>query len=128
MGKMSDKIGKKITLFAGYFIYGIVYLCIGLSNTGWTFWIFFALYGVYTALTAGCERALVADIAPKNLKGSVLGLHSAIVGIGLLPASVIAGFLWTYSEALPFIVGGTLGIISAVAFIIILSLKPKKLS
>jgi len=94
IGKLSDHIGRKYTLPAGYFLYGIVYLGIGLLSSGIAYMVLFAIYGVSTALTAGGERALVSEIAPPHLRGSALGLHSAIVGIGLLPASVIAGVLW----------------------------------
>lgn len=51
----------------------------------------FMVYGVYTAMTAGVERAFIAEIAPSHLKGTMLGLHSTLVGIALLPASIIAG-------------------------------------
>lgn len=126
IGKLSDKIGRKYTLSIGYLIYGIVYLGIGLLNTKSAFVILFVLYGFYTALTAGGERALIAEISPKDLKTSALGLHSAIVGIGLLPASVIAGFLWNnFGEAVPFVVGGILAILSSIAVFIVLNIKNK---
>lgn len=54
----------------------------------------FVVYGVFTAMTAGVERAFIAEIAPHDLKGTMLGLHSTLAGIALLPASVIAGLLW----------------------------------
>jgi hypothetical protein len=41
-------------------------------------------------LTAGVERAFISEIAPKEMKGTMLGLHSTLAGIALLPASVIA--------------------------------------
>ncbi len=38
------------------------------------------------------ERALIAEMSPASLKGTMLGLHSTITGIALLPASMICGF------------------------------------
>lgn len=114
IGKLSDKIGRKYTLCIGYLLYSIVYFGIGFSNNNAMFWSLFVLYGFYTALTAGGERALIAEIAPPHLKSSTLGLHSAIVGIGLLPASVIAGFLWdTIGQAAPFVFGGSLALLAS---------------
>lgn len=77
-------------------------------------------------MTAGVERALIADIAPPELKGSVLGLQSSIVGIALLPASVIAGFIWdVISPSAPFYLGATLAFLSAIALSFILK-QPKQ--
>jgi MFS family permease len=125
VGKLSDKIGRKYTLCAGYFFYAAVYLGIGLSSSNFAFWGLFAIYGVYTALTAGGERALIAEITPPHLKGSALGLHSAIVGIGLLPASLIAGFLWDAAgQAAPFVLGGCLALFASIAVFFVLNKKP----
>lgn len=121
IGRLSDKIGRKYTLCTGYFIYGIVYLGIGLLSSASVFWGLFALYGVYTALTVGGERALIAEMTPPHLKSSVLGLHAAIVGIGLLPASLIAGILWdAASQAAPFVLGGGLALFASAAVFLVL--------
>lgn len=74
----------------------------------------FVVYGVFTAMTAGVERAFIAEIAPHDLKGTMLGLHSTLAGIALLPASVIAGLLWNNIGAFaPFIYGGVMSLLSA---------------
>lgn len=124
IGKLSDRVGRKYTLCLGYFLYAVVYFGIGLSNNAAVFWGLFVVYGFYTALTAGGERALIAEMAPPNLKSSALGLHSAVVGIGLLPASVIAGFLWdTIGQAAPFIFGGSLALLASVGIFLVLNSK-----
>ncbi len=65
-------------------------------------------------MTAGVERAFIAEIAPSNLKGTMLGLHSTLVGIALLPASIIAGLLWDgIGVFAPFVFGGILSLFSA---------------
>jgi len=86
--------------------------------------VLFVMYGFYTALTSGVERALVVEIAGETQKASALGLHSAVTGLGLLPASIIAGFLWDYAgESTPFFFGATLGLITAAGVFIIFSRK-----
>ena len=120
-GRLSDKIGRRKILACGYFAFFLVYLGFALAKNPAALIILFAVYGLYTALTAGVERALIAQIAPPELKGSVLGLHASLVGIALLPASMIAGFLWdTLSPAAPFFVGAALALAAAVSISIIL--------
>lgn len=124
IGKLSDKIGRRYPLCAGYLLYAIVYFGMGLLSSNFAFYILFVIYGIYTALTAGVERALIAEIAPPHLKSSALGLHSAIVGIGLLPASLIAGVLWeAVGQAAPFVLGGCLALFASVAVFFVLNMK-----
>jgi len=44
----------------------------------------------------------------------MLGLHSTVTGIALLPASVIAGVLWNrFGAAVPFIFGAVMSLLAA---------------
>ena len=123
-GILSDKLGRKNILCTGYLLYGIVYLGIGLLSNNIAFAALFVIYGFYTALTAGVERALIVDIAPPEHKAGALGLHAAIVGIGLLPASIIAGLLWEWlGPSAPFLFGGVLAFITSIAVFIIFTVK-----
>ena len=114
LGKLSDRIGRKKLLVSGYLIFAIVYLGFAFITSQAMMVGMFVLYGLYTAMTAGVERAFISEISPKTLKGTMLGLQSTIVGIALLPASVIAGFLWTGIGAFaPFAFGALLALIAA---------------
>ena len=80
--------------------------------------VLFVLYGVYTAMTAGVERAYISEISPKELKGTMLGLHATVTGIALLPASAIAGLLWnSFGARAPFIFGSSLSLAAAFTLI-----------
>lgn len=125
-GKLSDKIGRKRLLVGGYLTFSLVYFGFAFCNSKPLMILIFVVYGIYTAMTAGAERAFIAEIAPPQLKGTMLGLHSTLAGIALLPASVIAGLLWDgIGVFAPFVFGGILSLLSA----ILLALKlhtPKK--
>ena len=87
-------------------------------------WGLFIIYGFYIALTEGVEKALLADMAPTHLRGTVIGLHATLVGIALLPASFIAGFIWELLGAsAPFYFGAIMGCVAAIGLLMILEGK-----
>jgi MFS family permease len=119
-GRLSDRIGRKPLLTAGYLTYGLVYLGFAMFASP-ALWGLFAVYGIYIALTEGVEKALVSDIAPKDLRATLIGLHGTFTAIGLLPASVLAGFLWnTFGAAAPFYFGGAMGALAALALALLI--------
>jgi MFS family permease len=93
-GLLSDKIGRKRVLLAGWVIYVVVYLGFAGASIGWHAWVFMALYGMYYGLTEGVVRAIVADLVPSHLRGTAYGILYTVVGLTALPASIIAGVLW----------------------------------
>ena len=120
-GHLSDRIGRKRLLVAGYAFYGLVYVGFALTRRPVFIWPLFALYGVYSALNEGLEKALVADVAPAEHRATFVGLHATLVGIGLLPASLLAGGLWSlFGPQAPFWFGGALGLLAAAGLAIVL--------
>jgi len=115
-GSLSDRIGRKKLLIAGYGLYAIVYISFGFIShkTNFLLWFFWPLYGIYYAMTEGIEKAFVSDIAPEDSKATALGFYHTIVGIGLLPASIIAGILFFLLPSAPFIFGGALALVTVV--------------
>ena len=61
----------------------------------------------------GATRAFVANLAPEEKRGTAYGLYHGVVGLTLLPASLLAGWLWdTVSPATPFYLGATLAFLA----------------
>lgn len=121
MARLSDRIGRRRILVAGYLIYAVVYLGFALVNQITPLWTLFIIYGFYIAFTEGVEKALLADIAPSHLRGTVIGLHATLVGLALLPASLFAGILWDLLGAsAPFYFGASMGLLAAVGLFVIL--------
>ena len=120
-GRLSDKIGRSRVLVPGYIVYGLVYLGFALFASQAASVVLFVLYGAYTALISGAERALIAEAAPAQYKGTVLGMYGMLQGIGLLLASIIAGALWSaVSSDAPFLLGGGIGLVSALLAAVVL--------
>ena len=93
-GMVSDKLGRKRVIVVGWAIYALSYLGLALASATWQLWLLFALYGLYYGISEGVCRAFVCDLVPVEKRGTAYGWYHTAVGISLLPASVIAGWLW----------------------------------
>lgn len=129
LGRLSDKVGRKSLLVAGYLVFSAAYFGFAFVSSQPIMMIVFVLYGVYTAMITGVERAFVAEIAPEELKGTMLGLQSSVAGIALLPASVITGLLWdAFGPAVPFVFGAVLSLAAALILLVFLKPAPKRMA
>jgi MFS family permease len=55
-----------------------------------------ALWGLHMGLTQGIFAALVADIAPADLRGSAFGVFNFVSGVVAVFSSLLAGWLWEW--------------------------------
>ena len=130
LGALSDKIGRRKLILAGWIAYGLVYLGFALSQTGWQIWTLFGLYGVYYAATDGVAKAFIADLVPDERRGTAYGLYNATIGLMALPASVMAGLFWQgalgwdgFGPAAPFLFGAGLALLAGGLFWILVPTK-----
>jgi MFS family permease len=113
-GILSDRIGRERLIIFGYLLYSIIYFGFGRTNDVVVVIMLFALYGLYSAATDGVQKALVSDLIDKNKRGTGLGIYYALIGITLLPASVIAGVLYDkVNNQAPFYFGSAMAFIAA---------------
>jgi MFS family permease len=119
MGMLSDKIGRERLIIFGYLLYSVIYFFFGRTGSAGSVVFLFALYGLYSAATDGVQKALVSDLICKKVKGTGLGIYSFLVGITLLPASLIAGLLYDrINNRAPFYFGSAMAFAAAVLLII----------
>jgi MFS family permease len=110
-GALSDRIGRRPALVSGWTLYALVYLGFAVASTQWHAWALFVVYGLYFALTEGPERALVADLVPEERRGTAFGWFHLTVGLGMLPASLLFGWIWDSRGAdAAFLTGAALAI------------------
>lgn len=95
-GKLADIIGRKAVLFLSYVFWGT--LCLGsvYVNSLAGLVLLFVLYGLHGAAVEPVQRAFVSELAPEKYRASVLGAYQLVVGLFALPASMVAGILWTH--------------------------------
>ena len=124
-GVLSDRIGRKPAVIAGWAIYAGVYLLFARATEAWHAWALFAVYGIYFGLAEGPERAMVADIVPGGKRGVAFGWYNLAIGIAALPASVTFGLLWDrLGPSAAFTFGAGMAAIAALA----LAAVPLKIS
>ena len=105
-------------VIAGSFVlFAVVYAGFALVDTPWPIAGLFVLYGVYMGFTEGVQRAYLATLVPSERKATGFGLYHMVVGIAILPASLIAGFLWDHiGPAAPFWFGAASATLAAILF------------
>jgi MFS family permease len=114
-GMLSDRVGRRPAIVAGWLLYAACYAGLAFASRPWHAWALFGVYGFFTALTEGPERALVADLAPAAGRGAAFGTFYAVTGVMLLPASLLTGFLWqAFGPSVALLTGAGLSLVAAV--------------
>jgi MFS family permease len=98
-GALSDRIGRRPTLIAGWLLYATVYVGFAVAQVAWQAWALFGVYGLFFGLTEGSERALVADLVGPARRGTAFGWYNLAIGLGALPASILFGYVWDHASA-----------------------------
>ncbi|MBN2025460.1 MAG: MFS transporter [Actinobacteria bacterium] len=121
-GVLSDRLGRKKVILAGWAIYVLAYAGFAfLVGPSWI-WMLFVVYGFFY-MTEGVQKAFVADLVPPEMRGSAFGIYNFTISITVLPASLLMGLLWdTIGPRYAFLVGACL----AVAAMLILGFAVKE--
>lgn len=127
-GRLSDRVGRKDFIVAGWLLLGTLTLGFLAVKSFWAIGILFACHGIHQGLVKPCQIALVADLAPDNRRGEVLGTYSMLTGIFAIPGPFVFGALWDAAgKGLPFLISGICVIASAAILLLFVpSEKGKK--
>ena len=109
-GALSDRIGRKKVILAGWAVYVIAYTGFAFLEGYTWIWLLFVFYGFYY-VTEAVERAFVADLVPARLRGTAYGIFNFTISVTILPASLLMGLLWdTVGSSYAFLVGAGLAL------------------
>ncbi|MBI4684352.1 MAG: MFS transporter [Nitrospirae bacterium] len=119
-GILSDRIGRKRIILSGFILFGFVYWGFAVSKEQSHIWGLFLLYGVFMGLTEGIQKAYLGSIIPAECKATAYGIYNTFVGLAVLPASVVGGYLWDrFGPHATFYYGMSTAFISALIFLAI---------
>lgn len=93
-GSWSDRTPRRRVILLGWGVFAVMYVALGVATEPWHAWVLFVVYGAFDGLTAGPEKALVADLAPASARGRAFGAYHFVVGVAAVPAGLLTGWLW----------------------------------
>lgn len=126
-GDLSDRLGRKTMIVAGWALYAAVYLAFAFVSSATEAWILFLVYGIYFGLTEGTEKALVTDLVRPGRRGTAFGLYNLAFSITVLPASLLMGWLWDWRGApTAFVTSAVVG--STATLLLALTVTPKEVT
>lgn len=119
-GNLSDRIGRRPLLVSGYGVFALVYLGFATAQSAAVIWPLFMLYGLYSTLTRGVQKAFVTDLVNPVQRGAEIGTFYLLLGLSALPASLLAGWLYTrIAVAAPFYLGAGTAIAAALLLLVV---------
>lgn len=120
-GVLADRVGKKRIVLLGWWFYVFVYAALAYTTSLAVAFVLVAIYALYWSLGESMLRAIVADMVPDHLRGTAYGTFHFCVGLAILPANLLFGYLYFEFGARPaFLVGAAF---AAVAWIMLAMMK-----
>jgi MFS family permease len=108
-GTLSDLGDRRLVLAAGLVALIAADLVLAFSRSVAGVLSGAGLWGLHMGLTQGLFAAMVADTAPRKLRGTAFGVFNLASGSALFLASLLAGFLWQrFGSAATFLSGAAL--------------------
>jgi MFS family permease len=119
-GFLSDRMSRRMLLGSGIAVLVAADLVLAGIATPAGVLAGAGVWGLHMGLTQGILAAMVADAAPKELKGTAFGIFNLAGGVCALLASVLAGGLWqAFGGAATFEAGAALALVSLAALLVL---------
>ncbi|MGC8967390.1 MAG: MFS transporter [Thermus sp.] len=119
LGSLADRVGLRRVVALGYGLYALTYLGFALATSAPLALASLLLYALYSAAFEGASRAYLATLVPEGEKASAIGLYHTLMGLLLLPASLLFGLLWqALGPGWAFGVGAGLALLALLLFLV----------
>ena len=106
-GRYSDRVGRKVPILAGMVVLGVMTMSFAYAFNFVSVSILFLMHGIYQGLYKPNVQAWVADLAPADQRGEVIGTYKMLVGLSDIPGPFVFGLIWDrFGLETPFLIGG----------------------
>ncbi|HTN77195.1 MAG TPA: MFS transporter [Pirellulaceae bacterium] len=96
IGWLGDRVGRRPIVIASYLLYAGMAAGLMLADSPAAVVAMFVIYGVFYAMDEGQAKAYLADLSADENRATAIGIYGFVTGLAYLPASLIAGWLWSY--------------------------------
>ena len=104
-GLLSDRIGHRLTVMAGFLVFAATMFCIGIGDGFWMMFLGGALWGVSGALLSGANDAFIYESLKEAGRESeymkVTGARSMLMSLGIIVGSIPGAYLYTINIRIP---------------------------
>lgn len=123
-GMMSDRFGRKPMILVSRIVSPIMTAGVTIATDFTQYFAIQFVNSIGNALGGGgmyaggpAWNALIADLVPREKRGTVMGTIGTVSGLVATPSSIVGGYLWqAISPQFPFYISLVLGILGAFVF------------
>ena len=101
-GYITDIMGAKKSLIFSWLVFMLSVIGFAFFANFQSMFILFAILGLFTAMYKIVPSVYLSKVVPKEQFASATGLYQGIISLAVLPANLIAGFLWNYGPRVVF--------------------------
>lgn len=113
-GAWSDRWGRAPIIATGVAFAGVVSMSLPFWPSIYLVAAAYILFSIGWAMSSPAEDALVADMAPEALRGTVIGAKEAAAGVGAASGPLFGGYIYdNWSQEMAFVVDGGLLLVVA---------------
>ncbi len=122
-GRLADRMNRRALLAAGIVVLAFAEFFLGVAGSLSLSALGVGLWGLHLGLVQGLLSAMIADVAPGDLRGTAFGFFNLAGGAAMLVSSALAGLLWDkIGPASTFHAGAAF---SVIALLLVILLKPR---
>jgi MFS family permease len=93
MGRVSDRIGRRIPIVLGCVVSGLPLLAIPFVTAFPILLILALVYGLGFAMVTASTPALVSELVPRELVGTSMGFLDMLMDVGQTVGPIVTGFI-----------------------------------
>ncbi len=93
LGRISDRIGRRIPIVLGCVISSLPLLVIPLTTDFWSLLVLAMIYGLGFAAVTASAPALITELVPKDAVGTSMGFFDTVMDVGQTIGPIVSGLV-----------------------------------